>query len=80
MKGWIQQTSLPGLDIGDATNLARENAVSLRNELIDEMKQILRKSFPEYGISLDGTPSFAEAECIMLQFVTKSYNIVEIIV
>ena len=80
MKSWIQQTSLPGLHIGDATNLAREYAVSLRNELIDEMKQILIKSFPEYGISLDGTPSFAEAECIMLRFVTKSYNIVEIIV
>ena len=56
--------------IGGEKDLARTFAEPLIKELNDDMRRLLDKSFPQFGISLDGTPSFAEAECIMVRFVT----------
>ena len=50
--------------------------------IIDRLRFIIGgdTSFDEYSITFDGTPSFAEAEAIIIRFVTKEYHVVELLV
>ena len=41
--------------------------------------KLIGKTYPEFSISVDGTPSFAGAECIMVRFVTNKLDIVELV-
>ena len=58
-------------------NLARDYATPVLQLLIDKIRMLKEKDFPEYSPSIDGTPGFAEAECVIMMFVTKQYQIVE---
>ena len=44
------------------------------------IRLILKESFPQFGLSIDGTLSFAEAECVIVRLVTRDYKIVELTV
>ena len=37
-------------------------------------------SYQEFSVSFDGTPTFAEAEAIIIRVVTRDYHIVELLV
>ena len=69
-----------GLNVGWARDLARGYAKHVKEGLVLEVKDLLGKSYKQFSISLDGTPSFAEAECVILRVVTKDLQIVEIVV
>ena len=58
--------------------LAKTFAESLIKKLNQGIRCLLDKLFPQFGISLDVTPSFAEAECLMAKFVTMDYEIIEL--
>ena len=77
---WIQQHAKPGLTLGHGSDLVRTYAQPALEILLKQICDIQLSAFPEYSISMDGTPSFAEAECIILRFVTKDLNIVELVV
>ena len=80
MRSWIDLYSKPGCSIGNPRDVVRNYAKPLRQVLMNEMKDIFFKCHPEYSISLDGTPSFAEAECIIIRIVTKHLQILELVV
>ena len=60
-------------------NLVKDYAQPTLSNLIDNFRSILRQSFPEFSLSLDGTPSFAEAECMLVRYVTKKFQILELV-
>ena len=80
IKPWIEKYSKPGLTLGNAKDLARMYAKPVRKAIFDDIKVLLTRCRPQFSISLDGTPSFAEAECIMLRVVTRNLQIVELVV
>ena len=47
---------------------------------IRKIIDIVANSKYEYGVIFDGTPSFAEAECVMLRLLTNNLNIVDLVV
>ena len=65
--------------MSDRSNMVKNYAIPLRKSLIGEMKELLNFCYSDYSISLDGTLSFAEAECIILRVVTKK-TILEFVV
>jgi hypothetical protein len=80
MRPFIEKNSKPGLLLGDTSNLVRDYAEPTLDTIVSDIRSLLDKSFPEFGLSLDGTPSFAEAECIIIRFVTKNFVIMELVV
>ena len=66
--------------MGNALDLPRAHAETVLSQLRKKIRALSLQSFPEYGITFDGTPSFAEAEAIKLRFVTYEYDIVEVLV
>lgn len=80
IKDWIQSNAKPGLRRGSLSNMASDFAKPALDILIKEMHRILRRSYPEFSLTIDGTPSFAKAECVLIRFVTKQWEIVEIFV
>ena len=48
---------------------------------MSDLKQYIKEGcFKEFSIKFDGTPSFAEAECIILRIVSKKIDIHEFVV
>ena len=47
---------------------------------IEKIVESAQKNYPEFSICLDGTPTFAECECIILRMVDKSFNIHEYVI
>lgn len=43
----------------------------LKNLHMDKIKSLVKECFPEYSIIMDGTPVFAEAECLMIRLVHR---------
>ena len=80
LSAWIDKNSQSNLSIDNALNLPRVYAETVLSQLIKEIRALSLQCFPEYGITFDGTPSFAEAEVIKLRFVTYEYEIVEVLV
>ena len=77
---WIDQHSRKGLSLGWVKDLPRFWASSCLNILITEIKDVLHHSFKEYGVLWDGTPSFVEAEAVVLRGVTHNLDIFELLV
>ena len=76
---FIENNSEAGLRMGSKSNLIRDYAEPMLQTIIDEIK-IQQQLFPEYKLSIDGTPSFEESECIIIYFVTKKFKILELVV
>lgn len=71
-----------GYSLGNCGDLVNMCSASLLVSLLDRVRCIAcgDEAFNEYSITFDGTPSFAEAEAIVLRFVTKDYNVIELLV
>ena len=80
LTAWIDSYSGPGLQVGDVKNLVRDYAGTTLDTIVNNIRSIQRKSFAEYSLSMDGTPSFAHAECIIMRFVSRSFDIYELVV
>ena len=80
LKPWLDYYSKDGLTIGAPMELVRNFAKPVSTSLIHEMRGVLNCCYGEFSISLDGTPSFAEAECVILRIVTKKFQILELVV
>ena len=68
-----------GLRVGWARDLARLYSKPVRESLVHELQEMISCCHNYFSITLDGTPSFAEAECVILRVVTKDFVIVEVI-
>ena len=79
MKEFLDFYSKDGLSIGYPREICRTHVKTVRSMLLDQLKTLTKHCFEEFSISLDGTPSFAEAECIMLRIVTRKFDIVEVV-
>ena len=78
---WIDSISKEGLSLGYAKDLTREYAKLLLENQIEEMILLFKnKCFENYSTIFDGTPSFADAEAIILRMVTKDYRIIQVVV
>lgn len=48
---------------------------------LDKIREILMTSFPQYGLGIDGSPVFAEAECVTVRVVHKeTFRIIELLI
>ena len=79
LRDFLDMYSKPGLSVGERSALAKNYAAPVRDALIGELRQLVCLCYSDYSISLDGTPSFAEAECVILRMVTKDLKIVEVV-
>jgi len=79
MSKWIDSISQIGISIGDAKMLPVLYATSLQLQLEGEIKTVLKDCFSEYGLTFDGTASFAKAEAIKYRGVTLEFEIVELL-
>ena len=77
---WIDSISKTGLTLGRVSNIPRNYVAMLHSQLRTEMILFVKNSFLEFGITFDGTPSFAEAEAIKIRVVTYKFEIVELLV
>ena len=75
LKGFIQKYCRPGLSLGNLTDLIYTYWKVVHTKHLDQLCYILSKSGVSFRIIMDGTPSFAEAECIMVRLVTKDIRI-----
>ena len=76
---WCDKFS--GYTVGGRCGIVRVIAPTVLRIIIDDLRIFLtRGCFEEYGITFDGTPSFAEAEAIVIRFETKKWEIVEVLV
>ena len=80
LTAWIDSYSGPGLQVGDVKNLIRDYAETTLDSIINNIRLTQRNTFTEYSLSMDGTPSFAHAECIIVRFVSRSFDIYELVV
>ena len=79
MRNWIQENAKAGLTIGDCGELTRMYCRPVLDLHLETIRELIGKSYPEFSISVDGTPNFAGAECIMVRFVTNKLDIVELV-
>ena len=77
---WVDQHSKNGLNLGWVKDIPRFWSSSCLDLLVTEIKNVLQNSFKEYGALWDGTPSFAEAEAIVLRGVTHNLDIYELLI
>ena len=80
MSGFIEKYASPGHTLGCVQDIPRYYSKTLHAILKDEIKKILSLSYQPFGLIFDGTPSFAEAEAIKVRFVTKKFDINELLV
>jgi len=84
MKGLCQDfvDEYAGLTFGDGSDVVSLAAGPLLETLVLRIRQILSGEgcYDEFGVTFDGTPSFAEAEAIVFRVVTKDWEVVEILV
>ena len=71
----MSNVPIPGRrEMSDAVPVVRELHLSKIRELITDC-------YPEFAVVMDGTPIFAEAECVVLRFIHKrTYRILEFVV
>ena len=49
--------------------------------LQENIKDTIKASFEQFGLTLDGTPVFAEAECVVIRLVHKeTWEIIELVI
>ena len=64
--GTMTYAAIPGRrEMNDAVPVLRDLHLS-------KIRGIIADCYPEFTVIMDGTPVFAEAECVMLRFVRKS--------
>lgn len=80
MAPWIDANSKPNLSIGNVKDLPRAYGDTVLEQLIEEFRVLSTKCYPEYGIILDGAPTFSEAEIVKVRCVTYEYEIVEVLI
>ena len=80
IRDYLDTYTKTGLTVGDPRDILRVFSEPLLEEIRGEIRLILKASFPQFGISINGTPSFAEDECDIVRFVTHDYKIVELTV
>jgi hypothetical protein len=51
-----------------------------RQEHVNEILNLISKSFDDFSVTADGTPTHAEHFCCMLRMVTKEWKIAEIVI
>ena len=68
--------------LGNAGDFVALTAPALRAAIIERIRDIVGGlgCFDEFAVKFDGTPSFAEVEAVVIRFVTKDWNIIEILV
>lgn len=68
--------------LGNRSDFVALTAPALRTAIIKQIRDIVggNGSFDEYAVTFDGTPSFAEAEAVVVRVVTKDWNVIEILV
>ena len=73
LEGWAGQSG--------GTERQMGNYWEIHHQLwTDHLKEFVRTGmFPEFGIMVDGTPTFASAEAFKLRAVTKEWEIVEVL-
>ena len=57
----MQKNVKTGLSMCYPGNLARYYATPVLKQLIDEIRMLKEKYFPDYSLIIDGTPIFDEA-------------------
>ena len=80
IRPWLEQYSIPGVTLGTARELVRNYAKPVRMAMFDEIRSVLMNCYSQFSISLDGIPSFAEAECKVLRILSKELPIIELVV
>lgn len=79
LKPFIEQYSK--IDMGNDTDLTRTYLKGALEVLLQDLRTFLKvHCFDEYSIIMDGTPSFAAAECIIIRTVSRSYDIHEFVI
>ena len=69
--------SISGLSLGDASNIPKEYTKVVLESFKQDNIDVMKKSFNEFGLIFDGTPSFAEAEAVKVRVVTHNWEIAE---
>jgi hypothetical protein len=80
MRGCLEKYSKPGHTLGYVRDIPRYYAKTLHGILKMEIKRMISARFDSFGLIFYGTPSFAEAEAIKIRLVTKSFDMVELLV
>ena len=75
-KFWMDMYS--GYTLGSDTDMVNAFAKPVLTTLIERISSILCGGgcFDEYSVTFDGTPSFAEAEAIVIRCVTKRWKVI----
>ena len=69
------------IDMGHSSDLTRTYLKGALEVLLLDLRTFLKvHCFDEYSIIMDGTPSFAAAECIIIRIVSRSYDIHEFVI
>ena len=79
-RSWVDKYS--GYSLGSRTDIVTAFSKPILNSLIQRIRSILCGGgcFPEYSVIFDGTPSFAEAEAVVIRCVTKNWEVIELLV
>ena len=77
---WVNDYA--GCTLGNPTDLPNAFAKPVWDSLNERISSILCGGgcFNEFSVTFDGTPSFAEAEAIVIRCVTKTWKVIEILV
>ena len=74
-------TPYTNMTVGHTTDLTRNYIGMIMATIKEDTRKILNDgSYPEFSLTFDGTPAFAEAEAIIIRVVTKEYKILELLV
>ena len=52
----------------------------LHKEHLHKIREKIKSCYPEFSLIIDGSPFFANAECVKVRMFDKQYNIVELVV
>ena len=76
-KDWVDEYA--GWTFGDPTDAGSLSSTPLLATLMLRIRQILSGNgvYDECGVTFDGTPSFEEAEAIVVRDVTKDWGVIE---
>ena len=71
----VSRVHVPGRD-----ELA-QRVTDLKGEHMEKIKKVVTACFPQFGIIMDGTPLFAEAECLVIRLVhKKTFKIYQLLI
>ena len=80
MKHFIEEHSGLGLFLGCVVDIPRVYESIAHKDRIRKIMDLVATSKFGYGVIFDGTPSFAEAECVIHHIVIDNLNTLNLIV